>query len=235
MKTNAIVLPNSGDRRPAFKFVRFGGLYCFALLALATPATAQAGDDSPEKPVTDTTVTVGDVAATPLNDLNLSRDKIPDLLLRARTAPYDRQGIEKCSQIAAAVGELDAVLGDDLDIAEAKNRSLTPGRVAKWAVSSFIPFRGLLREVTGAAEHKRDFQDAIIAGMMRRSYLKGLGQQQGCRYPASPADEATLAQIRAQRESDAALQANEQTQGRRPDNRDGSPVLVSEPVIQSGE
>jgi hypothetical protein len=59
--------------------------------------------------------------------------------------------------------------------------------VAKNVVASFIPFRGILRELTGAAEQERDWRAAIYAGAVRRGFLKGLGQQKGCAYPARPA------------------------------------------------
>jgi len=174
------------------------------LLALSLPAAAQTKDKEPEKPVTDDTVTVGDVATTPLSDLNITRDEIPALLIRARQAPYDTTGLKKCGPIATAVGQLDAILGDDLDIAGEKSTAVTAGRVAKWAVSRFIPFRGLIREISGASEHERQFQDAIVAGMMRRSYLKGLGEAKGCKYPARPADEETIRRIDYERQVMAA-------------------------------
>lgn len=200
MKTNAIALPNSGDR-PSMKRRRpFGAAILAATLAAMAAGPASARDREPEKPVTDDTVTVGDVATTPLSDLNITKDEIPPLLLQARQDPYQHEGLKKCGQIAAAVGELDAVLGDDLDISSDKDQPVSPGRVAKWAVTRFIPFRGLIREVSGAREHERQFQDAIIAGMMRRSYLKGLGQEKGCKYPARPADEQTRQQISYERQ-----------------------------------
>ena len=48
-------------------------------------------------------------------------------------------------------------------------------------------FRGILREITGAADHERQFQAAIMAGMVRRGYLKGLGEARDCPYPSRPA------------------------------------------------
>ena len=179
------------------------------MLAASLPAAAQTKDKEPEKPVTDDTVTVGDVAGTPLNDLNITRDEIPPLLIQARQDPYSNKDMKKCGQISAAVGQLDAILGDDLDIAGEKSNAVNAGRVAKWAVSRFIPFRGLIREISGAKEHERQFQDAIVAGMMRRSYLKGLGEAKGCKYPARPADEETISRIEYERQvmaADAAIQ-----------------------------
>ena len=45
-------------------------------------------------------------------------------------------------------------------------------------------FRGILREVTGAAGNDRALRAAFTAGMARRAFLKGLGQGKGCAYPA---------------------------------------------------
>jgi hypothetical protein len=102
------------------------------------------------------------------------------------------------------VQELDAVLGPDFDVATPAERKLTFGGVAKSVVGSFIPFRGVIREISGANKHAQDFQDAILAGMMRRAFLKGQGLKLGCKYPARPAD----AKVRAQYAADlAAAQA----------------------------
>ena len=61
-------------------------------------------------------------------------------------------------------------------------------KVAKGLVGSIIPFRGLVREVSGAAGDQRKAEAAVRAGLARRAYLKGLGQGKGCKYPARPRD-----------------------------------------------
>lgn len=124
---------------------------------------------------------------TPLNDLNLAKDDIPPVLLAAAADPYASTGIRSCAQISEALAPLDAALGPDLDISDSDNDRVSAGAVAKSVVASFVPFRGILREITGAAEHQRTFRAAIYAGAVRRGYLKGLGQQKGCKYPARPA------------------------------------------------
>lgn len=212
--------------------------------APAGPAMAQepAGGQKPEteRPITDDTVTAGDVALTPLSDLNLTRDEIDALLVQARANPYDMTGLHRCSDIVAAVTQLDALLGEDLDSADAKERGVSPGRIAQWAVGRFIPFRGLIREVSGARAHERKVRDAVVGGMMRRSFLKGMGQQKGCRYPARP---ARLEEVADRREHDAAkIRAEEQrkriekrsrkAERARPANTD-EPKFVSQPVVQA--
>ncbi len=206
-----------------------------ASILVTQPAVGQ--DKDPQKPVTDDTVTMGDAATTPITDLNLQKDEIPDILKQARKDPYDHTGLRRCSEIASAVGELDAILGDDLDIAERKGGKLGAGEIAQMAVGSFIPFRGLIREISGAKGHEREFRDAIVAGMMRRSYLKGLGQQKGCRYPARPATQEVLDAIEARQKAEAeAEQARKEAKKRDKDRRknkgDDETQFVSQPVVQ---
>lgn len=176
------------------------------LLAMAdSPALARPQQDAArsaaERPITDRDVSAADVVTTPLSDLNLRKGEIPPLLIAAQARPYDLAGLKRCAQITGAVAELDALLGDDLDLPGEDGNQVTAGRVAKAAVASFIPFRGLIREVSGANAQERRLEQAITAGMARRSFLKGVGQARGCRYPARPAGPATIATLMAQREA----------------------------------
>jgi hypothetical protein len=160
----------------------------FALAAIAhalLPAPAAARDR--DEPAANRMPNAEDVAMTPITDLNLAKDDIPSVLLAAQAAPYASVGISSCDDIAAAIAPLDAALGPDMDVIQGDNDRVSPGAVAKSVVASFIPFRGILRELSGAAEHQRTFQAAIYAGAVRRGYLKGLGEQKGCPYPARPA------------------------------------------------
>lgn len=170
-----------------------------ALLALSTPALAAGQKDGePDKPVTDNSVSATDVATTPVTDLGLKKQDIPALLVSAQAAPYASAGLGRCSAIAAAVGELDAVLGDDIDLPQEEEKT-SAGQVAQAAVGAFIPFRGLIREVSGANSNERKMRAAIQAGMARRAFLKGLGEARGCRYPARSATAAVIAAVGAER------------------------------------
>jgi hypothetical protein len=185
---------------------------------LGSPALARSQDEAAATAQPD----AKDVAMTPLTDLNLSKDDIPPVLLVAATDPYASDGLKKCKDIAAAVAELDSVLGPDMDVAENDNDRISWGKVATSAVGSFIPFRGILRELTGAAEHKRAFQTAIYAGAVRRGFLKGLGQQKGCAYPARPAStRVTFMEDKKSRRKRAAQAGNT-----------GAVTFVSAPVVQ---
>lgn len=155
--------------------------------ALAALAAVPAQAANQDEPVANQQPDARDVAMTPLTDLNLSKDAIPGILVLAALDPYADDGLKTCRQIGAAIADLDAVLGPDMDVYEDDRDRIAWGKIAANAVGSFIPFRGILREITGAADHRRDFESAIYAGAVRRGFLKGLGQQKGCDYPARPA------------------------------------------------
>lgn len=160
---------------------------CVRALALASVLTAAPLAARAQENLRDRDPDVEDVARTPLTDLNLANDPIPELLLAAATAPYAGEGLGDCGEIGGAIARLDALLGPDLDIADEDRDDISVGRIAKSAVGSFIPFRSIVREITGAADHQRNFEAAIVAGLIRRGYLKGRGEQMGCAYPARPA------------------------------------------------
>lgn len=190
------------------------GVAAGVLALLATPGLARQDDR----------VGVGDIALAPLADFNLRRDPIPPALLRARLAPYASEGLDNCVNILEEIGNLDAVLGEDFDTAAPEEeRSLSAGKIAKDAFTSLIPYRGVVRELTGANDHEANFRQAIAAGLVRRAYLKGLGQAQGCPYPARP----SLAGIFIQPEADPELgpELAEATGGREVE-------MVAHPVIQ---
>lgn len=153
---------------------------CAAALALGMPAAAQVIEDEPD---------AMDVAKTPLEDFNIDTDPIPEVLLKAAEDPYASAGLSTCNTIRAEIAELDRVLGADFDIADEEERSLSEGRVAQSVVRMFIPFGGLVREISGANKKRREYNFALTAGFSRRAYLKGLGQGRDCDYPARPREE----------------------------------------------
>jgi hypothetical protein len=213
------------------------GLACCLMASL--PAAAQeAKPAEPDKPVTERTTTVGDAVATPVSDLNLKKDAIPALLIAAQERPYDTTGLRRCPQIAAAVNELNAVLGPDIDLPQDAKGRTSAGSVAQAAVGSFIPFRGLIREISGANASERKLGAAIQAGIARRSYLKGLGEARGCRYPARSAGPAEIAAAAtpAKAEAKTAEQAKAAAPAKparpQPGKRSKGVHFVSEPVVQ---
>ena len=148
-----------------------------ALPLLAAPLAAQV---MPEPDATE-------VAKTPLRDLNIDGRDIPEVLQVAIRDPYALAGLDSCDAIVTDIAALDQVLGADYDIADDDgNERMSEGRIAQGVVGSFIPFRGIVREVTGAASNDRALRAAYTAGMVRRAFLKGMGLSRGCSYPARP-------------------------------------------------
>lgn len=197
------------------------------LALLASPAAGQNKSDNADARVTGQDISAQDVVTTPATDLNLKKDEIPALLLTAQQRPYTLGGLDTCRQLTAAIGELDAVLGDDVDVPQEGGRRVQPGRVAQSVVGSLIPFRGLIREISGANAHDRALQQAVVAGVARRSFLKGIGQGKGCRYPARS---ATLEVYNARM---AALNTGREPPRAAPvDDEPSSVRFVSRPVVQ---
>lgn len=157
--------------------------------SLLTAIPANAAFQAAEKDRS-TKETAEDVAMQPAEDLGLDKKEIPELLLEISEQPYTLKGMRTCSNIRNAVEALDEVLGSDLDVKGDKTREQkrkeTAGEIGGAVVNSIIPFRGLIRQVSGAAKRERDYNNAIYAGVVRRSFLKGVGQQRGCKYPAAP-------------------------------------------------
>ncbi|MGG2005328.1 hypothetical protein [Novosphingobium resinovorum] len=92
-------------------------------------------------------------------------------------------------------------------------------------VASFIPFRGLIREVSGANAQDRKVNAAIQAGLTRRGFLKGVGSAKGCRYPASPAPasvvQARMDELKAmEQEKDAKKKAKSEAKADAKSDRD---------------
>jgi len=52
---------------------------------------------------------------------------------------------------------------------------------AEAIINSIIPFRGLVREMTGAAPADRHMNAVVDAGLARRGFLRGVHLRQGCK------------------------------------------------------
>ena len=136
-------------------------------------------------------------ATTPLSDLNLVRADIPAVLAAAQKAPYALPADRSCAALGTEVQALDAALGADLDTPPtATNPGLIErggvavGNAAVGAVRSaaegVVPFRGWVRKLSGAERYSKDVAAAIAAGTVRRAFLKGVGQANGCVGAAAP-------------------------------------------------
>lgn len=174
--------------------IQYLAIACLAGVAFAAPfASAQTAAD-PRAP------TASDVVTKPLTDMNIKKDDIPSILIAARDTPYGMAGLRTCPAIQSEVRKLDTVLGDDIDVTQGEKRGVSVGRLAQSIVGSFIPFGGVIREISGANEQQRQWNLAIYAGSVRRAYLKGVGQQKGCRYPARAATAADVTALERTRQ-----------------------------------
>lgn len=155
-----------------------------ALLLLSNAAMAQ----EPEKK-DDTLKKAGSIATQPARDVGIDKDKIPQVLQKAVEDPYKRPASRTCKGLKASLDELNAVLGPDFTVGEKANENRT-GKIAeavgKTIVNSLIPFRGLVREISGAAPAERRLQAAVTAGVARRGYLRGMAADKGCKITSPP-------------------------------------------------
>ena len=98
------------------------------LLLAAVPVLAQAQQQQTD------TQRLGDkvenVVRQPVRDVGLMRENPPEVLKDAQRAPYSLAGIKRCHDIRRAIGELDVVLGPDVDAVDEKGDAL-PERLAE--------------------------------------------------------------------------------------------------------
>lgn len=150
-------------------------------LGLASVAWAQAGPPEPSS----TRDRAARIATQPARDLGLQRTTIPPVLDRASANPYSLTGLGTCASLLGAIVELNEALGPDLDAPPAPAQTSRRQQVAeaggRAAVESVIPFRGLVREVSGSAAAERRLRAAIDAGLARRGFLRGLASARNCR------------------------------------------------------
>jgi hypothetical protein len=153
------------------------------LLALATAAPSLGQAQSRESDVERLGKKAENVVRQPMKDVGLMRENPPEVLRDAQRAPYSMAGVKTCADIRRAIGELDEVLGPDVDAVDEQGDAL-PERLAeagaKSIVNALIPFRGLIREATGAAEADRKFRMMVAAGVARRGWMKGVAMERKC-------------------------------------------------------
>lgn len=173
---------------PSVIFGKTWPLFAFVALIPASPAWAQ-DDGGDESRVGQIGRTAGDVALTPVRDLNLDGDDIAPVLADLRS-PYEPVQPRNCATIGMQVAALDVALGPDEDVPLPADEDDTIERIGEVASSIvgglILPFRGIVRQISGARDRERAVLAAQIRGVARRAYLKGLGQALGCSAPAAP-------------------------------------------------
>lgn len=168
-------------------------LYPLPLLFLLSACLTSPADGSAKVQTTSEAKreSITGAVASPLRDVNVLRTKIPPILLEAMADPYQRPHPATCAGIAAAIVPLNEALGVDLDQPSEEEQDVMDrgkgaalGAVAGLA-SSVIPFRSWVRQLSGAERHDSLVTDAVMAGAVRRAYMKGLGEAKSCRPPAT--------------------------------------------------
>ena len=142
-----------------------------------TPPASPSKQDEVRKQATD-------IGMQPARDMGLSKRKIPPVLEDALADPYGLRGLKTCAQLAAAVRTLNEALGPDYE-AGGEYHENRAGKLAaagaKSVVNSIIPYRSLVREITGAAPADRHMNAAVDAGLARRGFLRGVYYKQRCK------------------------------------------------------
>lgn len=140
---------------------------------------------------------LGGAVRSPFRDFNLMQEKIPVALSKAKGDVYDVSGLDSCEAVATAIAELDLVLGPDVDTPKVEDQRSRSQRLAsaaadgavnaaRGALDHYIPVRGVVRQITGARKYEKEVTRANLAGSVRRGFLKAVGMQQNCAWPAAP-------------------------------------------------
>ena len=179
-----------------------------AIVSLAL--TACSGDDASKK-ATNGVHDVFDAATGTLEDLNIKKKEIPPLLQALLENPYAPPKPMECQSIRKEMAQLDALLGqspaykkhgsgimtaslDNVEIPDTDELVDTGKEMAHDGLMGFIrsqteilPFRSIIRAITGADQHAKDVALAYQIGQLRRAYLRGLADNRfGTRCLASP-------------------------------------------------
>lgn len=138
-----------------------------------------------------------EAAQSPLRDFNMMQRAIPAVLLAAEKGPYDAHGLSSCKAIGDQVSALDLALGPDVDTPNvektrdpyARNASFVASaalNAVKDVTTKLVPAHNTIRQLSGANKYDRDVKNAILAGAVRRGFLKAYGMMHECDWPAAP-------------------------------------------------
>lgn len=156
-----------------------------------------------------------EAATGPLQDLNLRRQEIPELLVKAASNPYASIKKSSCDDVKTELAELDKLLGPDMEPQHitlvsgstglADNLGQNFDQVSDFEIpetekitsslmdsatnfahdsvvgmiqskTNILPFRSIIRKISGAQSHAKKLSNAYHAGKLRRAYLKGVAE-----------------------------------------------------------
>jgi hypothetical protein len=151
----------------------------------STPQTARA-QTVQAQPVDRTEATLeraGQIAVQPVRDVGIARATIPLVLQEAVQDPYKPLHRQNCAWVDYELARLNQALGTDFG----PDRKANEDRATELAllggemvVNSLIPFRGIVREISGAGPADRRKAAAVNAGLARRGYVRGIGMALNC-------------------------------------------------------
>ncbi|CAN5365722.1 hypothetical protein BH09PSE3_BH09PSE3_14530 [soil metagenome] len=147
--------------------------YAFVCIGLAIATSAITGTAPAQ--------TAGEIVTQPVRDVGIEKTEIPPLLVEVSKNPYSSTGTAGCGQISSGIAALTKVIGPDFSTSPAENKRDIAQIGGSAVVNSLIPFRGIVREVSGASAAERRKNAAIDAGIARRGYLRGLQSARKCR------------------------------------------------------
>ena len=149
-------------------------------LGLATPSRAVPGSETAGRAV--------HAASTPLEDIGLRREQIPAAIASAVEVGYAPP--RSCIEASVLILGLDATLGPDIDSPPEEQASMWERGAkaasnlivdaAKDQATGLIPFRGVVRKISGAEAHKKAVSRAQMIARARRAFLKGWHSGRGC-------------------------------------------------------
>lgn len=131
-------------------------------------------------------------AKSPLVDLNFTSDEIPEYLQSISGNPYTIPSPLQCKVVKSELVELDTLLGGDMEPAAkgteektdyiAEGASMIQGAAIGFVANKvdILPFRGVIRSITGANKQAKLYARAYESGKLRRAYLKGLNSALKC-------------------------------------------------------
>ena len=109
--------------------------------------------------------------------LGLTGSDIPPLLKDVEADPYRLPAGQVCKSIPDEIAALNAVLGADVD---AGLQVKTSGGDV---VRGLVPYGGVFRTLTGAGKKDKLLARAVLAGVARRGFLRGLQANLNCTAP----------------------------------------------------
>ena len=114
-------------------------------------------------------------------DLGLVGPETPASLVEIAKAPYALPAQPDCAWLHDEIARLDALLGPDVDVKPPPDtRDHQMGRAATDAVVGLVPYRGVVRWLSGAGKKEHARAVAVLTAAARRGFLKGVRLSRSC-------------------------------------------------------